>query len=96
MATIKPDEELVAQLEARLRHLGATLDDLVAKSEAEGRALDAKYAKGIEELRAHLASAQSHLTTLREQGNSDWHTVMEGVEEAWLELEAAFRKAAGE
>lgn len=89
-----PTETHALHMEARLRHLGATLDDLVAKAEAVGDEVQVEYREGIEELRENLRAAQSRIDALRGSGDECWETVKTGVEKAWHELEVAFRKVA--
>jgi ElaB/YqjD/DUF883 family membrane-anchored ribosome-binding protein len=94
MVTRKFADAPAQQMEMRLRHLAATLDELVSKAARTGGDMSIEYKTGIATLRARLHEAEQRMATLRVDGNSDWHVVMARVEEAWTELDAAFRKVA--
>jgi hypothetical protein len=82
----------VTNLEARLKEWGARLDELVAKAGEVGTEAKSDYRKGVEELRAKYQAAQTKLEELKSTGGDKWETVKTGVENAWSELETAFKK----
>ena len=86
-------EEHVGKLEARLKQWGAKLDQLVAKAEKAGAEVKIERRKRIDDLKAKVQAAQAKLAELKAAGGEKWEVLKTGVESAWKELEAAFRKA---
>ncbi len=82
----------VAKMETRLEQYGARLDRLVAKAKEAGAEAKTDYRKRIQDLKAKYRAAQSRLDELRAAGSGKWDTVKAGVESAWAELEAAFKR----
>jgi histidinol dehydrogenase len=79
-------------MERRLEQFGARLDRLVAKAKEAGAEARTDYRKRIDDLKAKYRVSQSKLDDLRAAGSERWDTVKAGVESAWAELEAAFKK----
>jgi histidinol dehydrogenase len=79
-------------METRLEQYGAKLDRLVAKAKEAGAEARTDYRKRIDDLKAKYRVSQSKLDDLRAAGSERWDTVKAGVESAWAELEAAFKK----
>jgi histidinol dehydrogenase len=79
-------------MERRLEQFGAKLDRLVAKAKEAGAEARTDYRKRIDDLKAKYRVSQSKLDDLRAAGSERWDTVKAGVESAWAELEAAFKK----
>ena len=82
----------VGKMEAQLRQWGAKLDELVAKAEKAGAAVKIDQRKRIDDLKAKYRVAQSKLCELKAAGSEKWATLKTGVESAWKDLEAAFKK----
>jgi len=80
------------KMEARLRQWGAKIDELVAKAEEAGAEAKIDHRKRIDELRGKYQAAQSKLDELRAAGSEKRAIFEAGVESAWSELEAAFKK----
>jgi hypothetical protein len=82
----------VGKMEAELRQWGAKLDELVAKAEKAGTEMKIDQRKRIDDLKAKYQVAQSKLGELKAAGSEKWATLKTGVESAWKDLEAAFKK----
>ena len=82
----------VGKMEAQLKHWGAKLDAIVAKAEKAGTQVKIERRKRVDDLKAKYQAAQSKLSELKAAGSGKWEVLKTGVESAWNELEAAFRK----
>ena len=82
----------VGKMEAQLSRWGAKLDGLVAKAEKAGTEMKIDQRKRLDDLKAKYQIAQSKLGELKAAGNEKWATLKTGVENAWKDLEAAFKK----
>lgn len=82
----------VGRMETQLKHWGAKLDELVAKAEKAGAGMKIDHRKRIDDLKAKYQVAQSRLGELKAAGSEKWEVLKTGVESAWNELEAAFKK----
>ena len=82
----------VGKMEAELRQWGAKLDELVAKAEKAGAEVKIDQRRRIDDLKAKYQVAQSKLCELKAAGSEKWATLKTGVESAWKDLEAAFKK----
>jgi Flp pilus assembly protein TadB len=82
----------VGKREAQLKRWGAKLDQLAAKAEKAGA--DAKFERRrrIDDPKAKLQAAQAKLAELQAAGGEKWKVLKTGVESAWNEIEATFRK----
>jgi DNA repair exonuclease SbcCD ATPase subunit len=85
-------EEHVGKREAQLKQWGAKLDQLVAKAEKAGAEMKIERRKRIDDLKAKYQAAQAKLAELKAAGGEKWGVLKTGVESAWNELEAAFKK----
>jgi hypothetical protein len=81
----------VGKIETRLRQLGTRLDGLLAKAEATGTEVKAEYRQQIDHTREKHAMVQSKLNAFRAANGQKWDNFKGAVEEAWHELEAAFK-----
>jgi septation ring formation regulator EzrA len=79
-------------METQLKQWGARLDEIVAKVEKAGTAVKADHRKRVDDLKAKYQAAQSRLAEVKAAGGEKWETLKTGVESAWSELEAAFKK----
>jgi len=85
-------QEHVGKMETQLRHWGARLDQVVAKAEKAGAGVNADRQKYVDELKVKYQAAQSKFGEFKTAGNEKWETFKTGVEAAWSDLEAAFKK----
>ena len=84
--------EHVGKLEAQLKQWGARLDQVVAKVEKVGTEVNAEKRQRVDELKAKYQAAQSKFGEFKTAGCEKWETFKTGVETAWSDLEAAFKK----
>jgi hypothetical protein len=82
----------VVKLETQLKQWGAKLDEFVAKADRAGTAARIDNRKRIDELKAKVNVAQAKLDEVKTAGSEKWETLKTGVENAWNELEVAFKK----
>ena len=82
----------VGKLEAQLKQWGAKLDQLVAKAEKAGAEVKIERRKYIDDLKAKVQAARSKLAEVKAAGGEKWGVLKTGVESAWNEIEAAFKK----
>ena len=82
----------VGKMEAQLKHWGAKLDAIVAKAEKAGTQVKIERRKRVDDLKAKYQAAKSSLNELKAAGAGKWAVLKTGVESAWNELEAAFKK----
>ena len=82
----------LGKMEEQLKHWGAQLDHLVAKVEKAGADVNSERRKRVEALKAKYQAAQAKLSEVKAAGSEKWVTLKTGVETAWNDLEAAFRK----
>jgi hypothetical protein len=81
-------------MEADLRRWGAKLDQLMAQADAAGGEAHTDYRKRVDDMQVKYEAAQDRLAELKAAGRGKWQFLQGGVESAWAELEAAFRKLA--
>jgi len=79
-------------MEEQLKNWGARLDHLVAKVEKAGEEVNSERRKRVDALKTKYAAAQAKLSELKTAGSEKWDTLKTGVESAWSDLEAAFKK----
>ena len=82
----------VGKMEAQLKQWGAKLDDLVAKADDAGAEAKADYHRLVDDLKAKYQVAQSKLDELKAAGSDRAASFKHGMESAWNEVEAAFKK----
>ena len=85
-------EEHVGQMETQLKQWGKKLDELTAKAENVGTEAKGDYRKGIDDLKAKYRVTQSKLAEFKTGSSENWDTFKTGIENAWSELEEAFKK----
>ncbi|MCU0663798.1 MAG: hypothetical protein MUC50_15895 [Myxococcota bacterium] len=85
-------EAHVGKMEAQFKHWGAKLDGLVAKADEASDEMRDEYRKRIEDLKTKHMAAQAKLDELKATSGDSWETLRAGVDGAWKELEATFRK----
>jgi hypothetical protein len=79
-------------MEKRLKEWGAKLDELASKATAVGEEAIEKEKKAVAELRAKRDAVQTKVTEMKAAGSDKWQTIKLGVDSAYEELEAAFKK----
>ena len=89
---MKIAEANVGKMETELKQWGAKLDKLVAKVEAAGSEVKIDYRKGVEDLRSKYRLTQSKFDEFKTAGSAKWGIFKTGVETAWNDLEASFKK----
>jgi hypothetical protein len=89
---MKTVEANVGKMEAELRQWGVKLDKLMAKAEAAGAEVKSDYRKGVEDLKGKYKVAQSKFAESKAAGSAKWGILKTGLEAAWNDLEAAFKK----
>jgi hypothetical protein len=82
----------MGKMEEQLKHWGAQLDHLVAKVEKAGADVNSERRKRVDALKTKYQAAQAKLSELKAAGGEKWDTLKTGVETAWSDLEAAFKK----
>ena len=85
-------QEHVGKLEAQLKQWGARLDQIVAKADKIGAGVNAEKRKRVDELKAKYQAAQSKFVEYKAAGCEKWETFKTGLETAWSDLEAGFKK----
>ena len=86
-------EAHLGRMEAELKRWGAKLDEMRARRDRAGNesSTDREW---LEDLEAKHEAAQTKFDELKAAGSAKWETHQAGIENAWSELEAAFRKLA--
>jgi hypothetical protein len=82
----------LGKMEEQLKQWGAKLDSMTEKVTAAGAKAKADERKVVADLRAKQELAQAKLDELKAAGGDKWDTFKAGVESAYNELEATFKK----
>jgi len=85
-------QEHMGKLETQLKNWGARLDQIVAKAEKAGSTVNVERRQCVDDLKAKYQVAQSKLGELKAAGSEKWETLKTGLDAAWGDLEAAFKK----
>jgi len=85
-------EAHLGTMEAQLKQWGAKLDELGVIGEEAASEARVHYRKGVDELKAKHLAAQIKLDELRAAGSEKWDILKTGVDSAWKDLEAGFKK----
>ena len=78
-------------MEAELRQWGGRLDNLVAMADVVGTEAGSTIASALMS-RARYKVAQAKLAKLKAAGSGKWESCRGGVENAWSDLETAFKR----
>jgi hypothetical protein len=81
----------VGKIETRLRQLGTRLDRLVAKAEEAGTEVKLDYRKQIDHAKDTRAVVRERLDAFKGANGQKWDNFKGGVENAWHDLEIAFK-----
>jgi hypothetical protein len=82
----------VARMEADLKSWGARIHRLRAQGHTAGSEPDLDYHKRLDDIEAKCDAAETKLDELKAAGSTKWETSRSGIETAWNEVEAAFRR----
>ena len=85
-------QEHLGKREAQLKRWGARLDQIVAKAEKVGVEVNAAKRQRVDEVRTKYQTAQAKMDEYKAAGCEKWDQFKPGVEAAWKDLEAAFKK----
>lgn len=84
----------VARMEADLRSWGARLHKLRLQGHTAGSQPSVDYHKRLDDMEAKCDAAETKLDELKAAGSTKWETLRGGIETAWGEVEAGFRRLA--
>jgi len=84
----------VARMEADLKSWGARLHKLRVQSHTAGSPPNLDYHRRLDEMEAKCDAAETKLDELKAAGSTKWETLRRGIETAWSEVEAGFRRLA--
>jgi hypothetical protein len=84
----------VARMEADLKSWGAKLHRLRLQGHAAGSEPNLDYHKRIDDMAAKCEAAGTKLDELKTAGSTKWESLRSGIDTAWSEVEAAFRRLA--
>jgi hypothetical protein len=87
-------EARVGKMEAELRIWSAKLEALIAEADASGTGAKIDYRRRLEDMKTKYGIVQTRLADVRFVSSSRWETFQGGIEKAWRDLEAAFRRLA--
>jgi hypothetical protein len=82
----------VGRLESQLARWGAVLDELVAKTNETATEAKSDLHKTIGHARAQCQAARTKLDAFRSTGGAKWESFKTGIESAYGEIEATFKK----
>jgi hypothetical protein len=82
----------IGKLETQLEQWGTKLDELVVRAEAAGAEAKDDSLKRLAELKTKHQAAQARLDEFKVAGAEKWETFKGGIENAWHEIETAFKK----
>ena len=93
MGTIESSvEKNIARMEAQLKLWNGKLSELVARGKVAGQEVKIDSRKHIDELKAKLEVAHGKIAEVKKAGAGQWENFRVGVENAWKQAEAAFKK----
>ena len=84
----------VARLEADLKSWGAKLSKLRLQGHAAGSEPNHDFHSRLDAIEATCDAAETKLDELKAAGSTKWETLKRGIETAWCEVDAAFRRLA--
>jgi hypothetical protein len=84
----------LGNMEAELMRWSAKLEELRAKTPTAGSETKFDYRKRVDDMREKYEAAEEKLGELRAAGTAKWETFRGGIESAWSELAAAYRRLA--
>lgn len=79
-------------MEMQLKQWGARLNELAAKAKTASVDLQAEQLELVRELRTKRDQVQSKLAELKGTGAETWDAIKTGIEGAYSDLEAEFKK----
>ena len=84
----------LGSMEAELMRWSAKLEELRAKTHVAGSEAKFDYRKRVDDMREKYEAAELKLGELRAAGGGKWEIFRGGIETAWSELAAAYRRLA--
>jgi hypothetical protein len=90
---MKTMTEYAEKMEAKLTLWKAQLDAMALKAVTVGADAKVDYHKRIADLKTRQEAARDKLAELKAAGATKWEGFKAGVESAWEDLEAAFKKS---
>jgi len=87
-------ESRVGKMEADLRIWGAKIEALIAGAAAAGTGAKIDYRRRLDDIKTKYQIVEKKLAELKYVSSSRWEMFQDGIEKAWKDLEAAFRKLA--
>ncbi|HUT78899.1 MAG TPA: hypothetical protein VM285_14475 [Polyangia bacterium] len=85
-------EQHAGKMEKRLERWGAKFDGFTAKAREAGAEAKADYEVHLADLKSKQQAVGSKFQQLKAAGDDEWESLKTGVESAWKELEASFKK----
>jgi pyrimidine operon attenuation protein/uracil phosphoribosyltransferase len=85
-------EARVGKLEKQLTRRETKLDELLAKAKEAGADIKGDYHSHVDDLKLKHQTVRSKLEELKVAGGEEWMSLVNGVDSAFSELEAAFKK----
>jgi ABC-type transporter Mla subunit MlaD len=89
---LKVRSEYEGKMEARLKDLGAKIDDLMAKGEAAGEAAKGQLSENVAKLKQQQAQLSKKLAETKQASADAWSELKPGLDRAWDELGKAFNE----
>ena len=84
----------LGNMEAELMRWSAKLEQLRANTPAAGNEAKFDYRKRVDDMREKYEAAEQKLGQLKAAGSGQRETCRDGVESAWSDLAAAYRRLA--
>jgi predicted nucleic acid-binding Zn-ribbon protein len=93
MATLEHNvEKNIEKLEVQLKLWNTRLAELIARGKATGQEVKVESRKRIDEFKSRIDVAQTKLAEVKKAGTGHWEEFRVGIEGAWKQAEAAFKK----
>ena len=85
-------EAHVGEMEGELKRWAAKLGELRSQGHTRGGEMNLDYHQRLDAMEAKYDAAETKVDELKAAGSARWEVFRSGIETAWSELEAAFRK----
>lgn len=86
-------EAYIKRLEVQLEEWNNEMERLRINADKATTEAQAEYDKQLDELNGKQEDLRAYLAELNKANNDAWRDVKEGADNAWRELDAAFRRA---
>lgn len=87
-------EEYIEKLNARLKALGARIDEFAERAEYDALEHKTRLLREISEFNLKRLEAQLKLRQLKESTGDAWETLTAGLDKAWLDMKEAVSRIA--